>query len=175
MHSSTASYITLQNLFKSQYQSDLVTFNSLLTVVLQEVGLPEDAISDEEVEGFVRNCAGVAIVKGQPLRERKLVKGVLRDTISASDHPDTRAPADIMKEESYDDTTPSLHFGLQLALLASERFFSTHSRWPGAGNEKQAATDNSEISDIVGALIKEALPGFDGELGEDVVDSVAEV
>jgi amyloid beta precursor protein binding protein 1 len=81
MHSSTNSFIALQNLFKGQYIADLERFRGLLSDVLAGLGLSADAIPDDEVEGFVKNTGGVAIVKGRPLRESKEVKGLLPKAI----------------------------------------------------------------------------------------------
>jgi amyloid beta precursor protein binding protein 1 len=82
LHSSTTAYIALQNLYKAQYQADLARFKELLAGVLEGLGLPPDAIPDEEVEGFVKNTGGMAIVKGRPLRESKEAKGLLAEAIS---------------------------------------------------------------------------------------------
>ena len=71
MHSSTSSYISLQNLFKQQYFADLVEYKIILADLLQEVGLPEDAVTEEEIESFVKNTEGVDIVKGTSMAESR--------------------------------------------------------------------------------------------------------
>ena len=84
MHSSTASYIALQNMFKRQYLADLAEYQTVLGQVLAGVGLPADAIPQDEVESFVRNSAGVDIVNGTSLRDQKDVNGLTKDLIRQS-------------------------------------------------------------------------------------------
>jgi len=81
MHSSTTAYIALQNLYKDQHKSDLAKFRTILASVLDEVGLPADAIPDDELEGFVKNSSAVAIIKGTPLRESKEGGARLKEAI----------------------------------------------------------------------------------------------
>ena len=81
MHSSTASYIALQNLYKQQFLHDLARFKGDLSEVLTSVGLPSTAVPDEEVENFARNVAAVGIIKGSPLANRKCVGEDTKQTI----------------------------------------------------------------------------------------------
>lgn len=83
MHSSTASYIALQNLFKQQFLLDLQRFKLDLAHTLSTVGLADNAIPDEEVENFARNVAAVGIVKGTALSERKRIGELTKQTIRA--------------------------------------------------------------------------------------------
>lgn len=77
MHSSTTAYITLQNLYKEQHRADLAEYRVILTSTLSGLGLPADAIPDDEIETFVKNSSAVAIVKGAPLRDSKeAMKGI---------------------------------------------------------------------------------------------------
>lgn len=71
MHSSTSSYIALQNLYKAQFNDDLVRYKTALSVTLASIDLPQNTIPDEEVESFARNVAAVNVVKGRSLRDRK--------------------------------------------------------------------------------------------------------
>jgi amyloid beta precursor protein binding protein 1 len=84
MHSSTASYIALQNLFKQQFLEDLARFKANLAETLATIGLAENAIPDEEVENFARNVTAVGIIKGSPLVERKRVGDLTKQTIRMS-------------------------------------------------------------------------------------------
>lgn len=77
MHSSTTSYVALQNMYKTQYRTDLKQFKYLLNEVLQNVGLPADTVPDEEVEGFVKNVGGVGIIKGTSLSDSKNIRDLL--------------------------------------------------------------------------------------------------
>lgn len=84
MHSSTKSYVTVQNLYKQQHLHDLARFSELLGSVLESIGLPDDAIPSTEVESFVKNVGGVAIIKGTPLKEAKTYEGAMKELISRS-------------------------------------------------------------------------------------------
>lgn len=64
-------------MYKAQYQADLKQFRSLLSEVLQNVGLPIDTVPDEELEGFVKNVGGVGIIKGTPLSDSKNIRRLL--------------------------------------------------------------------------------------------------
>ena len=81
MHSSTSSYIVLQSLFRQQHLSDLAEFRQLLKGVLESIGLPADAVSDEEVENFVRGTGSVGIVKGSSLHAGKAQSKLLGKAI----------------------------------------------------------------------------------------------
>lgn len=82
MHSSTKSYVTVQNLYKQQHLHDLARFSEMLGSVLESIGLPHDAIPVSEVESFVKNVGGVAIIKGTPLKEAKTYEGAVKELIS---------------------------------------------------------------------------------------------
>lgn len=78
MHSSTESYINLQNLYRTQHRQDLAAFQTRLTATLADIGLPADTIDQSEVEAFVKNTNGVAVVKGSPLSARRDISGELK-------------------------------------------------------------------------------------------------
>ena len=82
MHSSTTSYIALQSLYKEQYQADLEEYRQVLVRVLDGLGLPTIAVSEGEIEGFAKNSAGVAIVKGRPLVSASGSDETLKEAIS---------------------------------------------------------------------------------------------
>jgi hypothetical protein len=81
MHSSTPSYLSIQGLYRNQFKQDLQDFRVKLQTVLAQVGLPEDAIPDSEVESFVKNTNGVALVKGSSIASRRVVGGELKSSI----------------------------------------------------------------------------------------------
>ncbi|WVQ61992.1 uncharacterized protein L199_000125 [Kwoniella botswanensis] len=158
MHSSTTSYVHLQNLYKKEYQSDLARFKTLLAEVLQKIGLEDGTIPDEEVEGFVKNVGGVGMIKGTPLRERKEGKGLIAQSI-----------ADYQYDE-YDGSTTC--FAMHLALLASERFYIVHKRWPGVKGKSDMSEDNREVEEILkGILGKKDLE----EVDDIFVECIAEI
>ncbi|OCF37667.1 amyloid beta protein binding protein 1 [Kwoniella heveanensis BCC8398] len=154
MHSSTTSYIALQNLYKAEYQADLAKFRDLLSGVLTRIGLPDDSIPLEEVEGFVKNVGGVGIIKGRALRGSKEGKGLIEDEIAEFD------------EENESSTC----FAMHLALLASERFYTIHGRWPGTQAQDDMAEDNREVEEILQGLLGK------GKVVPDVmVEAISEV
>jgi amyloid beta precursor protein binding protein 1 len=81
MHSSTASYLALQGLYRAQFQQDLQEYRVQLQAMLRKIGLPEDAISDSEVESFVKNTNGVALIKGTSISSRRGIDGELKSMI----------------------------------------------------------------------------------------------
>ncbi|WVR06064.1 hypothetical protein IAU60_003092 [Kwoniella sp. DSM 27419] len=154
MHSSTTSYVALQNLYKSQYRSDLSTFRGLLAEVLRQIGLPEDAIPDEEVEGFVKNVGGVGMIKGRPLRESKEGKGQTAIEIADFD----------------DETDQAICLSMHLALLAAERFFTQSGRWPGADLVTDIEEDNAQVGEIMRGVL-----GKDKQVADVMTEAIAEV
>jgi len=64
MHTSTASYINLQNLYKKQAMADAVLFRECLGQVLLEAGLESEAISGEDADEFVKHCHTLLCERG---------------------------------------------------------------------------------------------------------------
>lgn len=48
---------------------------------MSKIGLPEDAIPDSEIESFVKNTNGVALIKGTSITSRRAVGSVLKSMI----------------------------------------------------------------------------------------------
>jgi amyloid beta precursor protein binding protein 1 len=69
MHTSTASYIALQKLYKDKAREDLELFRQCLQDVLKDVGLDEEAIGAEDVEAFVKHCHTLLCERGNRLKE----------------------------------------------------------------------------------------------------------
>lgn len=90
MHSSTISYVQLQNLYREQFKSDLAEFRAILDGILVGFELSADVIPDEEIEGFVRNSGGVAIVKGRELTATKESNDILSEIVGESITPSLR-------------------------------------------------------------------------------------
>ena len=176
MHSSTSSYITLQNLFKAQHLADLTEFRSILAEVLGALGLPIEAVSEEEVESFVKGAGSVGILRGSPLIEGKGENGLLRNAVGK--HIREKSCAElIIPAACYgpdaDEYLKPLPLGCHLAILAAERFHSMHSRWPGVTHD--VASDCAELEDNVRIDISEGVPKLAGELPVEVVQAIAEV
>ncbi|ODN77962.1 hypothetical protein L202_05055 [Cryptococcus amylolentus CBS 6039] len=155
MHSSTESYVALQNMYKAQHQADLAKFKELLAQVLEKVGLPVESVPADEVEGFVRNVGGVGIIKGTSLRESKDGKGLLAAELESFD------------EEYLENATP---LSLYLAILAAEKFFDNNKRWPGTTTVEALKQDNAELESIVKSLLPQH-----PDLPDVVSESIAEV
>ncbi|KAL7419270.1 hypothetical protein Q5752_006107 [Cryptotrichosporon argae] len=159
MHSSTTSYVALQNLYKQQFKHDLGVYSGILEKVLERVGLPADAVPSEEVEGFARNVAGVGMVKGNALKDVKGVRGALRELIVNEVTPDGE---------------PSVNLSLHLALLAAERFHTAHGRWPNTDRSADPAAETHELEATLLRIVQELNPKVQ-ELPEPVTQSIAEV
>lgn len=69
MKASTKDYVQLQNLYKDKANQDLEVFTGCLRQTLQSVGLDEDAIEQEEIHNFVKNCHWVQCIDGRSMRE----------------------------------------------------------------------------------------------------------
>ncbi|WWC86452.1 uncharacterized protein L201_001329 [Kwoniella dendrophila CBS 6074] len=159
MHSSTASYVHLQNLYKKEYQSDLARFKGLLFQTLEKIGLDEGSIADEEIESFVKNVGGVGIIKGTSLRESKEGKGLIAKSIEEYQY------------DEYDGSTTC--FAMHLALLASERFYIEHKRWPGVKCKEDMSEDNRKVEEILKGILSDKAKN--GGIEDVFVESIAEV
>jgi amyloid beta precursor protein binding protein 1 len=80
MHSSTTSYVTLHNLYKVEFQSDLNNFTTILHQLLSDIGLSLEAVTAEEIESFARGVGGVGIVSGTSLRGRESGEGIRKES-----------------------------------------------------------------------------------------------
>lgn len=141
MKASTTSYIELQALYKQQAREDAKAFEACLAEVLAEVGLEgEEAIPKDEVEAFIKNCQGIACLKGRSWRQE------------IEEDPKREEILEAIESESTD-------IGHYISLRAVERFEGKHGgRFP---------SDEVELQEEVQALLKsygrEAsgdLPGF---------------
>lgn len=157
MHSSTISYVQLQNLYREQFKSDLAEFRAILDGILVGFELPADVIPDEEIEGFVRNSGGVAIVKGRELSATKESNVILSEIID--DH--------LMDEYSDNRLGVAQH----LAVLAAERFYAKHGSWPGSGSGEGEAERKEMAEHILAVTGKQAgsLPNVVDEASAEVV------
>lgn len=68
MHSSTSSYVALQNLYKARAQKDSDLYKECLREVLEGVGLEGDAIDEEDVDGFVKHSQMLLCERGRELK-----------------------------------------------------------------------------------------------------------
>lgn len=111
MKASTSSYIELQALYKQQARDDANDYEACLSKVLKEVGFEgEEAIPRDEVEAFVRNCHGVACLKGRSWRQ-EIEDPKKEEIISAIESESTA-------------------MGYYISLRAAERFETRQGRFP---------------------------------------------
>lgn len=69
MKASTKDYVQLQNLYKDKANQDLEVYVGCLKQTLQSVGLDEEAIEQEEIHNFVKNCHWVQCIDGRSMRD----------------------------------------------------------------------------------------------------------
>jgi amyloid beta precursor protein binding protein 1 len=69
MKASTKDYVHLQGLYKDKANEDLRAFVECVKKTLQSVGLDEDAIEQEEISNFVKNCHWLLCIDGRSLRD----------------------------------------------------------------------------------------------------------
>lgn len=161
MHSSTQSYVALQGLYRQQYVADLQRFAELLAAVLKEVGLPLDAIPAVEIETFVKNVNGVAIVKGSALGEAKAYEGRIREHIA---------------DDFQQGSEPPVGICVSLAFLASEQFYKAFNRWPG----QDKGSEDIDVAEVE-RFAQQALAGVhmdvEGppELPDELSNAIGEV
>jgi amyloid beta precursor protein binding protein 1 len=157
MHSSTASYLALQGLFRAQFQQDLQEFRVQLRDTLGAVGLPEDAISDSEVENFVKNTNGVALIKGTSISSRRVVGSELSSMMGTTIPSRTSSANDTDDNYGLDDWPVTYGTPLHLAFLAADQMHSSLGRWPGSDVSRYEA-DLSATQSTLAELAKANVP-----------------
>lgn len=140
---------------------------------LARIGLPSDAVSDEEVDAFARNVGGVAVVKGTSLRDSKEGKGLLAEHIGTLSIPCRWSRADGIVAEGFAAQEQPLAGPMHIALLAAEQFYSANQRWPGAGGSEDVQADTEQMEELVKTIMGKS--GAAHELDDEYVESVAEV
>ena len=152
MHSSTASYLALQGLYRAQFQQDLQEYRVQLQAILRKIDLPEDAIADAEVENFVKNTNGVALIKGTSISSRRNVDGELKSMIGEL-RSGTLALADGVDDNfGLDDWPVTYGTPLHLAFLAADQLHSSLGRWPGTDEscyEADLKSTQSKLAELV--------------------------
>lgn len=160
MHSSTPSYLSIQGLYRNQFKQDLQDFRVKLRSVLSQVGLPEDAIPESELESFVKNTNGVALVKGSSVASRRVVGGELKasigDLIVSSS---SLFNADEATDDNFglDDWPVTYGTPLHLAFLAADHSYSSLGRWPGT-DEASYQSDLEKVQSTLADLVQKAKP-----------------
>jgi amyloid beta precursor protein binding protein 1 len=152
MKATSAGYITLQTLYRTKAQNDLAAVKLHLDSLLAKVGLPSDAIPEEQISTFVKHAGFVAVIRGTNLADGKLAD---------------KTPEQI--RSALEDETSLLAF--LVALRASEEFQAETGRWPG---EKEPEMDSKKVEELAGGILKRAGVTLT-ELPEQVVLAVLEM
>jgi len=69
MKALSATYIDLQRIYRAKAADDINTFKRYLTEILEQVGLPTDAISSDEIDSFAKHASYLKLSRGRLLRD----------------------------------------------------------------------------------------------------------
>jgi amyloid beta precursor protein binding protein 1 len=156
MKATSSGYIALQKLYRTKAQDDLTAVRAHLDALLKKVGLPADAIPEDQISTFVKHAGYVAVLRGTNFA-REQADGRLGSKSGAQ------------VSAALEDESSLLHF--LVALRAADAFEAEFGRWPG---EKDPEADLSKAEEFARAVLKRA--GVDGaELPESVSEAVQEV
>lgn len=115
MKAQSSTYVELQKLYKTKATQDVQQLQRYLEGILEQVGLPSNAISQDEIESFAKHTAYLKLIRGRPLSDRL-------------DTPDVNA----MNMAFMDPINP-ITIPYHIALVASEDFASKNGgRYPGS-------------------------------------------
>lgn len=135
MTADSASYINLQNVYRSQATHDAEQVYKRAQGHLQELNLPSDLITDKEVKLFCREFANIAVLRGSNIADEYLnTSKELCNTIS-----------------NELESSNSLMV-LYVALRALDRFKSEHGTHPG---DIYVESDTARIKGIACKLLSE--------------------
>ncbi|PWN43265.1 hypothetical protein IE81DRAFT_288928, partial [Ceraceosorus guamensis] len=110
----STTYVELSNLYRRKAKADLELLKLHLAQTLRTAGVPSDAISSEEVERFAKLAGHVRLVRGRKLSEQR------------------SAPNKESVLMALQDPVNPVVVPHALAFLASDRFYASHGRLPGA-------------------------------------------
>ncbi|TNY23845.1 NEDD8-activating enzyme E1 regulatory subunit [Rhodotorula diobovata] len=117
MKASSQGYVALQTLYKTKAREDLALVRRLLGETLDAAGVPRAAVSDDEVETFVRHAAWLKVVRGRSLRMEEdecRLKGQVGALLSAASF----------------QQPPDASLYIYTALRAASLFSAAHHRAP---------------------------------------------
>ncbi|MCO5596227.1 hypothetical protein L7F22_050287 [Adiantum nelumboides] len=180
MKAQSSTYVQLQKLYKNKASRDVQQLQHYLEEILNQVGLPINAISQDEIESFAKHTSYLKLIRGRLLSDRL-------------DKSDVNAISMAFMDPVNPVTIP-----YHVALVASEDFASENGgRYPGSnlalslniigsegkGNESDAEMESEpaleqDINTLV-SLANARLSVWGVELDEDqlelVQDACAEV
>ncbi|PWN37308.1 uncharacterized protein FA14DRAFT_159419 [Meira miltonrushii] len=180
MKAQSSTYVELQKLYKTKASEDVQQLQQHLEEILNQVGLPSNAISQDEIESFAKHTSYLKLIRGRPLNDRL-------------EKPDANAISMAFMDPVNPVTIP-----YHVALVASEDFAGKNGgRYPGSnlalslnitGSDGEGSRSESELESEpeleqdVSALVSLAnarLSLWGVELDEDqmelVQDACAEV
>ncbi|KZT52363.1 putative ubiquitin-activating enzyme subunit [Calocera cornea HHB12733] len=155
MHTTTSTYVELQNLFRAQAEQETLLFENCLKTTVEEVKGSWDereslGLGRAEVKEFIRNAAGVRVFKGRKwgsVQPAEIVSALQNDLESGM----LPAPAAVYS-----------------AFLASADFYGAHGRHP-----RPTDADNAELLQF--ATRRLTAGGWEGELPETVTTALGEI
>ncbi|EJT99632.1 hypothetical protein DACRYDRAFT_17288 [Dacryopinax primogenitus] len=162
MHTTTDTYVELQNLFRAQADREMLVFEDCLKRAVEEVHETWEereslGLGRAEVKEFIRNAAGVRVFKG------KKWGSVEPSEIEASD----QKPVTALQNELESGMLPA-PAAVYLAFLCSADFYSAHARQP-----QPTEADNQLLTTY--ATQRLANGGWNGELPETVTTALGEI
>jgi len=148
MHSTTANYIKLKEIFKAKFDEDVGVVERYVQQQLQALQLPLDSIARSEIEHFVRHVRQVRCVR----------TSALDSEYEPQDADAAEELNEIFNEEEYeegDESDPSFvkvpnpkspHW--YMALRCAEAFHTKHGRYPGTPLKCDVESDAAELLTI---------------------------
>lgn len=115
MKAQSSTYIELQRLYKNKARMDVQRLQHHLEEILTHVGLPPNAISQDEIESFAKHTSFLKLIRGRPINSRL-------------DKPDLNVISMAFMDPINPVTIP-----YHVALIASEDFAGNNGgRYPGS-------------------------------------------
>ncbi|EDS44112.1 NEDD8-activating enzyme E1 regulatory subunit [Culex quinquefasciatus] len=148
MTADTASYINLQNVYRSQAAHDSEIVYRRARQLLKELNKPNDLITEKDVRLFCREAANIAIVRGTKIAD-EYDKGYKATQISTGLE------------------TPNSLMAHYVTLRAVDKFQAEHGYLPG---ECQVEVDTSRIKGLAAKMVSEW--GISTPISDDLAHEV---
>lgn len=134
----SSGYIEIQRLYRDKARKDLSGLRGHLSAVLEEVGLPANAIGDEEIESFAKHAGFLKFVQGKSFKDSleqpaKEVVGEFDSSSRRSEHICTHLTScfSSIAMAFMDPINPST-IQHHAAFLAADAFYNKQNRFPGS-------------------------------------------
>lgn len=136
MKASTKDYVHLQGLYKDKANDDLRAFIECVKKTLGSVGLDEDAIAQEEISNFVKNCHWLLCIDGRSLRDENETD-IQKNLIGVYTHGSGKNDIGLSTALTAGSLSDEMHMNYYLAFRACERFYVKNRRWPLSEDDRQ--------------------------------------